>query len=118
MAKEVVKIDRREFTLQSLVAVLAGATITLSGCGSDEPSSPTPAGDETGTISNNHGHAAVITSAQLTAGGALMLSIQGTASHSHTLELTVAEIEQIRNEQRVSKDSSTDASHNHAVTFN
>jgi hypothetical protein len=37
------------------------------------------------TISANHGHSAVITGAQLTAGGAVELNIRGTATHAHTV---------------------------------
>lgn len=123
-------IDRREFTLQSALAILAAATITVSGCGGDSspaPSptptqnpnpSPNPSGDATGTISGNHGHTAVITSAQLTAANGIQLNITGTATHPHTVTLSAAELTQIAAKQRVSKDSSTDDGHTHTVTFN
>ena len=119
-------IDRREFTLQSALAILGAATITVSGCGggsSPAPSptptpTPTPPADATGSISGNRGHTAVITSAQLTAANAIQLSITGSANHPHTVELTAAEVAQIGARQRVTKTSSTDASHDHAVTFN
>jgi hypothetical protein len=81
---------------------------------------PTPAasGDKTGTISSNHGHSAVITAAQLTAAGALKLDITGSASHPHSVELTAAEVTAIAGGTKTSKESSTDASHSHTVTFN
>jgi hypothetical protein len=110
-------IDRRTFTLQSLMAMLAGVTITISGCGDDDPENPTPT-DETGEISSNHGHTAVVTSAQLTAGGTVVLNIQGSANHTHNLELSAAQIVQIRNQTRVAKDTSVTNSHMHTVTFN
>jgi len=117
--------DRREFTLQSLMAVLGGVTITISGCGGSGPKSggsPTgPTGttdaDTTGAISTNHGHKATITSAQLAAGSALLLDIRGDADHPHMVELTAAEISRIRSQQTVSKDSSTMGEHMHVVTF-
>jgi hypothetical protein len=56
--------------------------------------------------------------AQLTAGGALALDIRGDADHPHTVELSADEVEAIAGNQRVSKTSSTDASHSHVVTFN
>jgi hypothetical protein len=120
MAKPTAPIDinRREFTQHSLLALLAGVTITVSGCGDDDESPTGPVTDETGAISNNHGHAATITAAQLMAGDALALTIQGTASHDHTVSLTAAEIDQIRNGARVVKTSSTTDSHQHEVTFN
>ena len=79
---------------------------------------PTPVAGKDGSISSNHGHAARITGAQLTAGGALSLDITGTASHPHRVELSAIEVDAIAANQRVSKTSSTDASHSHVVTFN
>ena len=116
-------VDRREFTTASIMAMLAGVTITISGCGSDTPAkpatpSPSPVTDVNGTISANHGHTAVITGAQLTTGNAVALSIQGTASHTHTVELSAAEIVQIRGGTRVAKDSTNNNGHMHTVTFN
>jgi hypothetical protein len=116
--------ERRAFTVQSILAMLAGVTITLTGCGDDDsPTSPSPGDGRTGNVSANHGHTAVITSAQLMAGGAVSLNIRGTATHPHTVELSAAEIDQIAGGQRLSKPSSTDDSpdagrHNHVVTFN
>ena len=59
-------LDRREFTAEAALAALAGVVITISGCGGggysspSSPDMPAPAGggssDESGTISNNHGH--------------------------------------------------------------
>jgi hypothetical protein len=116
-------ITRREFTLESALAMLAGVTITVSGCGSDErgtqtPTSPTTAADVSGTVSANHGHVATVTGAQITAAGALNLNIQGSATHPHTVTLSADEIRQIGARQQVTKASSTDNSHSHNVTFN
>jgi hypothetical protein len=52
------------------------------------------------------------------AGGAVVLDIQGSADHPHSVSLTTAEVVSIAANTRVSKVSSTDASHNHNVTFN
>lgn len=115
-------LDRREFTLAAALAMLSGVTITISGCGSSSPSSPTnppqSSSDKTGQISANHGHTAVITNAQLTAGGALALDIAGSGGHSHTVSLSAAEVVQIRDGQRVAKESSSGQGHTHTVTFN
>jgi hypothetical protein len=119
----VIDTGRREFTLAAMLAMLSGVTITISGCGGSSSSSPTPqattppAGDKTATISANHGHVAVITSAKLTAGNALVLDIQGSATHNHTVELSAAEVVQIRDGARVAKESSA-TDHRHTVTFN
>ena len=116
--------DRREFTLQSLMALLGGMTITVSACGGSgstsggSPTAPTGnSGDTTGAISTNHGHRATITSAELAAGAALTLNIRGEADHPHMVELSAADITRIRSQQTISKDSSTMGEHMHVVTF-
>ncbi len=114
-------IERREFTLGAVLAMLAGATITISGCGGDDPpsspSTPAPSADKAGQISANHGHNVTISGAQLTAGASVMLTLMG-GGHTHTVTLDATEVVQIRNNQRVSKTSSTDSGHTHTVTFN
>jgi hypothetical protein len=119
-------LDRREFTLRSALALLGGVTITISsGCGGGggggSAAPPTGAtgvsADTPATISNNHGHSVSITSAQLAAGSTLVLNIQGGADHNHTVELTTAELVQIRSQQTVSKECSSQSAHTHMVTF-
>jgi hypothetical protein len=126
-------MDRRQFTtLAAALAALSGVAITISSCGGggSSPTSSSGTGgstggggavaatDKTGTISNNHGHSAVITAAQLTAGGALDLDIQGTSSHTHAVQLSSTEISSVASGLRVSKDSSNNNGHTHTVTFN
>jgi hypothetical protein len=123
-------LGRREFTVASAMAVLSGVAITVTGCGGSSssggnpmtPSSPTPtpapSGDKVGTVGSNHGHSAVITAAELTAAGALMLDITGQADHPHTVEVTADDVAAIAANTRVTKQSSVDASHSHSVTFN
>ena len=121
-------LTRRDFTLAAAMAILSGVAISVSGCGgsnsSSSPASPSPASstptasDKTGSISSNHGHSAVITSAQLGASGGITLNIQGSAGHPHTVALTGADLSAISGNQRVGKESSNDSSHTHTVTFN
>jgi hypothetical protein len=115
-----VRVDRLDFTVAALLAMLGGASITIS-CGSaaspTAPSNPEPLSDKNGSISNNHGHVAVITGGQLTAAATLALSLQGTASHNHMLELSAAEVMQIRDGRSLTKECSG-TSHTHLVTFN
>jgi hypothetical protein len=112
-------LTRRAFTLESALALLAGVTITVTGCGSSNPAAPTPvAADVSGAIGTNHGHTATVTGAQITAAGALSLNITGTATHPHTVALTGAQLQQIGSRQQVAVTSSTDAGHTHTVTFN
>ena len=120
--KEARLLDRRAFTVESALAILSGVLITITGCDSSDnnPSQPAPiaTGDVSGAISDNHGHVAVILRAQLTAGNALSLDIQGSATHTHTVELTAAEVMQIGGGTKVAKVSTTNSGHNHTVTFN
>jgi hypothetical protein len=119
-------LSRREFTLQSALAILAGVVITVDGCGgsTNTPSSPSPApapapplADVNGSVSANHGHTAVVTSAQMTAASALSLNIQGTATHPHSVDLTQAELASLRSRTTVTKDSTLVNNHMHTVTF-
>lgn len=135
------KLTRREFSAQAVLAMLSGVVVTVSAasCGDSDsgPSAPTttptatpdpaPSGVD-GTITANHGHVAVVTDAQLTAGDAVTLDITGGAGHPHSVELTADEVQSIANGTQVSKRSSTLMSggglyaevetHSHAVTFN
>ncbi|MEP7306294.1 MAG: hypothetical protein ABJA98_12320 [Acidobacteriota bacterium] len=117
-------LTRRHFTLQAALAVLAGCVITVSdACSNDSPTTPSSsAADITGNISANHGHTAVITAAQITATNAFSLNIQGTAAHPHTVALSQADLQTLKNRQAVTRDSSNDVSatfgpHLHTVTF-
>ena len=115
-------LTRREFTVESALAMLAGVTITITGCGDDDnpTTNPTPATDKTGTVSTDvgHSHTAVITAAQLTAGNAITLTLTGQTTHIHTVALSQAELTQISGGTRVQKTSTTDNAHMHTVTFN
>ena len=116
-------LTRREFTVESALAMLAGVTITITGCGGDdEPTTnPTPpATDKTATVSTDagHSHTAVVTAAQLTAGNAISVTLTGQTTHTHTVALTQAELTQISGGTRVQKVSSNDNAHTHTVTFN
>jgi hypothetical protein len=118
-------LTRREFTLEWALAVLGGAAITITGCGGGSspagPSNPPPgggSGDKNGAISANHGHTAVVTAAQLTAGNALNVELTVGNGHTHVLALSAAEVVSIAGNQRVSKQSSQGGGHDHTVTFN
>jgi hypothetical protein len=117
-------LTRRRFTLQAALAVLAGCVITITdACSNDSPTTPSPAtGDITGVISANHGHNAVITAARITATNAFSLDIQGSAVHNHTVALSQADLQTLKNRQAITRDSSNDPSaafgpHSHSVTF-
>ena len=119
------EISRREFSVEALTALFAGVVITVTACDSDGgPVTVGPGGSgEAGTISANHGHTATVESVQLTAGNAVSIDIRGSADHPHTVTLSATEVGQIRDNQRVTTTTTTDASaafgtHAHTVTFN
>ena len=114
-------LSRRRFTRESVLAMLAGVTITITGCGDDDddnPTGPTSSGDFTGVVSANHGHRATVTSVQITAANGVSLDIRGDADHTHTVALTAAQVVQIGNRQQVVATPTTDNAHLHTVTFN
>jgi hypothetical protein len=112
-------VTRREFSVQSALAILSSVVITVSGCGDDSPRmSPTPS-DIQGNVLSNHAqpHVVTVTGAQITAGTAVTLTLTGTPTHNHTVDLTQSELGMLRNRQPVTKTSTTDNSHSHGVTF-
>ena len=113
-------MNRRQFTAEAALLLLGGATIMVTACGgggSSPAASSPPLSDKDGSISSNHGHAAIVTAAEQGAGLSLDLDMRGTASHTHTLSLTGAEVAAIRAGGRVEK-TCTGGSHTHTVTFN
>lgn len=110
---------RRQFTVEAAMLLLGGAAITISGCGggASPTAASTPPPDRVGSVEPNHGHSAVITSAEQASGGALDLDIKGTSSHSHMVKLSASEVAAIRNGGRV-EIVSTGSSHTHKVIFN
>lgn len=116
-------LDRREFTTAAVMALMAGVTITISGCSSDYGTNPNPmpspgTGDKAGAVSANHGHVAVVTAAHIAAPDAFNLDIRGTADHTHTVALTSDQIRAIGAGTRTAMESTTEQSHSHTVTFN
>ena len=116
---------RHQCVLVTAIALAFGAL--ASGCDSGgggagdagtDAAADSGSGDVAGVISGNHGHVAVLTAQQLEAGEAVDLDIQGTASHSHTLSLTGAQIVSVRDGSAVEQESSITAGHSHFVTFN
>jgi len=130
------QLKRRQFTRDASLAFLGGVTVTVSACGGGGGSGgdyqgptggttppPSTSGSKTGQISSNHGHQAVITAADLQAGGAVRLDIAYTAGHPHIVDLPAQAVQEIRDGKPVQKASTTtDAvgygAHIHMVTFN
>ncbi len=128
------KVNRRQFTQEASLAFLAGVSVSVASCGGGggnggsgddgygPPTSGTPttlaAGSKSGSVSANHGHQAVITAAELQAGGTVMVNIAGSAGHPHIVELPAQAVQQIRDNHKVEKESTMTDAHTHMVTFN
>lgn len=111
-------LTRRAFTLESIMAILAAATITIAGCSEADLGPSAPPGDKEGVVSNNHGHRAIVTAVQLNSPNTVTVDMRFRATHNHTLMLTATELAVIAENGQVIKTSSTDEGHNHMVTFN
>jgi hypothetical protein len=110
--------SRRTFLGASAAVLFAGIAIQITGCGTEEDSGANN-GSVSASISSvpNHGHKAVVTKAQLDAGGAVTLDIKGSADHTHSVELTADEMATLKKGGHVMKISSVTV-HTHTVMFN
>jgi hypothetical protein len=112
-------LSRRAFTVESVLAILATATITITGCdGSTDLGPSPPAGAREGVVSNNHGHRAIVESAQLNSINTVTIDMRFRATHNHELTLTPLELASISENGRLVKTSTTTDGHSHTVTFN
>ncbi|MDB5104998.1 MAG: hypothetical protein JWP91_2687 [Fibrobacteres bacterium] len=120
--KEKTGFGRRRFIGAAAAALFAGVAIQITGCTTDDKADPpaTGEGDKTATISDNHPapHKAVITKAQLSAGGAVTLDIQGAADHGHSLALTAEQVATIKAGTMVMLNSTVTGAHQHMIMFN
>lgn len=85
------EVGRREFLGAAAAALFAGISITVLGCNDDKGTgSGVEPGDMAGDVSDNHPapHKVVLKKAQIDAGGAVTLHIQGASGHDHTVSLT------------------------------
>jgi hypothetical protein len=115
-------LNRRQFLGAAAAALFAGVTITVLGCGEDSGTdAPTGSGDLQGEIANNHPspHKAVLTKAQIDAGGAVTLHIQGLSGHDHVLELTADDFATLKKSGMITVNSAAGGSdgHTHSVMF-
>ncbi len=69
------------------------------------------------TIGNNHGHDWTVPAADVQAGVEQTYNIRGTSPHPHTVTLTAAHFQMLRDGQMLTLISSTDSNHSHTVTI-
>lgn len=104
--------------------------LLMSACGGSDDSPPAPPPAPTPppppvalscgatAVSANHGHALMIPAADVDSTVAKTYSILGTAGHDHTIDLTPAQLAQIKGKMSVAINSSVTNGHFHAVTVN
>lgn len=113
-------------TRKGFLGAATGGTILLflqaCGGGSDSGSSSggpsasnTSCGASGAAISGNHGHVLSIPVADLDSTVDRTYDIQGTASHTHAITLTVAQLQMLRAGQAVTVTSTTTLDHAHNV---
>jgi len=86
----------------------------------DEESTAAPAGcamDPSVTISANHGHALVVTAAEVTTAADITYDIMGTSAHTHEVTLTAADFASLAGGMSVTVTSTTGDGHTHDVTI-
>ena len=120
---------RRTFIGAAAAALFAGVVIQITGCSTDDKEDPgtgnTGDGAKTGSVLSNHPapHKAVITKAQLDAGGQLTLEIQGSSDHGHSVTLTADQVADIKAGDHAMTSSTSftpsgGSGHSHVVMFN
>lgn len=70
-----------------------------------------------GTIASNHGHAASVPAADITAAAAKDYDIMGSSPHTHTISLSTADFAALAAGERVTVTSSSGGGHTHGVTL-
>ncbi|HSB21676.1 MAG TPA: hypothetical protein VLE94_01070 [Burkholderiaceae bacterium] len=112
-------ISRKRF-VEALAS--GGALLLLSGCGgggySSGGSTVMATSSCSGDIAANHGHVLPIAVADLSSASPKTYDITGTATHSHSVTLSVAQLGQLRAGTAVTVTSTpaTTDGHTHAVT--
>lgn len=109
-------------TRKAFCARLMGGSVVLlvqacGGGGDSGPAAGPAAGGCTDTIAANHGHVLVVATADLDSATDKVYDIQGSAVHTHTVTLTVAQLRALKAGTNVTVTSSTTAAHEHSVSI-
>lgn len=101
--------------------MIAGGALTLAACEDDSSGYP-PGNQDAGTptqvlatIAANHGHALVVSRADLSAGEEKTYDITGSAGHAHSVTLRAADFDILREYGTLTVQSTTGSGHSHSV---
>jgi hypothetical protein len=114
-------LGRREFIGAAAAALFAGVVVQIVGCDDSTSSGgDLPAGAVAAQVStvNGHTHSGYITKAMLDANADAVITVSG-AGHSHDVNLTAAQVAEIKAGQHVMGiDTTVTNNHKHGVMFN
>ena len=108
-------LTRNEFLKLSAGLVAASVVPLTTAC----PTTETPGACESDPeemISGNHGHRIDVTLADVADGEPMVYDIQGSSSHTHSVELTSQDFERLREGGQVMVTSSITEGHSHEIT--
>lgn len=74
-------------------------------------------GASASSISGNHGHNLIVSSADVNAGVEKTYTIDGSSGHSHSVTVTAANFNTLKSNQQISVNSTTGNGHMHSVTI-
>jgi len=110
-------MQRREFLVRlGGVVIAVPAVLELVGCGDDAPTNVPRGYDITSTNNDNHTHGIRVLCGDLSAGGAVTYTSTSTG-HTHTVPLTMMDIQTIVAGGQVTITSSSDGGHTHNWTI-
>ncbi|HEY4244589.1 MAG TPA: hypothetical protein VGM88_32470 [Kofleriaceae bacterium] len=126
-------LTRKEFLgsiLKGTAGVAGVALLVGAGCGGDDSGTPDAAHHPDGSsaaancemngttdvIAANHGHVLTVSKEDVTAGADKTYDIMGTATHTHSVEITAAMFTMLQGNMTIMTTSSTTAQHSHMIT--
>jgi hypothetical protein len=119
-------ITRKQFLQGGVVTAIV---VSALGCASDDDTGDDGNADDSsggggdcsggadGVISGNHGHSANVPAADITGAAAHDYDIMGTATHTHTISVSAAQMASLAGGDGVMVTSTMTAGHTHDVTL-